>query len=508
MIFSSRYSIDIPKLDLLSYLFGMELLPASKTDMVWYPVILLGIIGAGGIFTGANPGYTVAELVHQLKVSGASCIFTDQNRLKLTLQAARLIGIPASSVIMINSRDQYKEESEVQQMESLMNHGIYQWERITDGDILSQRTAVLNFSSGTTGPSKACMITHQNLVANAEQTLYLDQLGETKRSDTNFFTHDVHCAFLPIYHATRTVGLVTYCVVNVRRDCTTVIMSKFNLELLLSSIQRFRVTHFLMVPPIAVMLIKTPLLTRYDLSSVKNLLCGGAPLKPDTSAQLESIFSATQARTRQGWGMTEATMAVTLFSPYEFDPSHKSVGHLVPNMEMRVVNSQGHNVGYGKEGEALIRGPNIFKGYYHNEAATRDAWTHDDWLKTGDIIRIQADGMVQIVDRKKGLIKVKGFQVAPSELEGHLLEHQGVLDCAVIRVERNGRECPQAHIVRRDHVSAESILNFMDKRLSAHKRLTGGVVFTDAIPKSPSGKILHRLLRDPGVPNKNPPPRL
>lgn len=178
-------------------------------------------------------------------------------------------------------------------------------------------------------------------------------------------------------------------------------MRKFDLRLLLDSIQRFRVTYLLLVPPVVVMLLKTPLLSRYDISSVKFLLCGAAPLGPETSAQLESIFSANEARSRQGWGMTEATMAVTLFGPDEFDPSHRSVGYLVPNMQIKIINDDGQEVGYDEEGEALIRGPNIFGGYYKDAAATREAWTKDGWLKTGDIITIKQGGLISIVDRKK-----------------------------------------------------------------------------------------------------------
>ncbi|KAF9769284.1 hypothetical protein IL306_013293 [Fusarium sp. DS 682] len=203
-------------------------------------------------------------------------------------------------------------------------------------------------------------------------------------------------------------------------------------------------------------------------------------------------------------------MAISLYGPDE-DPSPGSVGYLVPNMQLKIVDDDGKELGYDEEGEALLRGPNMFKGYYKNPAATKDSVTNDGWVKTGDIIKIDKTGLITIVDRKKELIKVKGYQVAPSELEGHLLEHEGVLDCAVIRVLRqemslNGQEHPQAHIVRKKtDVTAESILAFMDKRLSPIKRITGGIVFTDVIPKSRSGKILRRLIKD-GL--KDPSPHL
>ncbi|KAL2874690.1 hypothetical protein SGCOL_010161 [Colletotrichum sp. CLE4] len=151
-------------------------------------------------------------------------------------------------------------------------------------------------------------------------------------------------------------------------------------------------------------------------------------------------------------------MAVTLFAPDEFDPLHKGVGYILPNMQMKIVGDDGREVGCNEEGEALIRGPNVFKGYYKNPSASEEAWTKDGWLKTGDIVSIQKSGLLTILDRKK------------------------------------------AHIVPKDNnVTAESIIKFMESRLSAHKRLTGGIVFTEVIPKSASGKILRRLLQDPAT---------
>lgn len=231
-------------------------------------------------------------------------------------------------------------------------------------------------------------------------------------------------------------------------------MPRFELKELLRSIQSFKVTNLLLVPPVVSMLVNSALVSQFDLSSVKFLICGAAPLQRELELQLETIFSKTGARSRQGWGMSEATMAVTLFGPDEFDPLHESVGYLVPNMQIKIIKEDGQCAIHGEEGEAIIRGPNVFKGYYKNDAATKETFTGDGWLITGDIVRISKTGLVSVVDRKKvgnsmtlilrlpltvrlqELIKVKGFQVAPSELEGHLLQHQGVQDCAVIRVLR------------------------------------------------------------------------
>lgn len=241
-------------------------------------------------------------------------------------------------------------------------------------------------------------------------------MARARQSDPQYATRDVHVAYVPLYHASKSrrsnralrkltynglVGLLNFCIVNVKRDCTTVIMAKFSLALLLHAIQRFRITYLLLVPPVAVSLIKTPLARQYDLSSIKFLLCGAAPLGNDTSKQLEGIFKGNGVRSRQGWGMTEATMAITLFAPDEFDPIHAGVGYLVANMQAKIVNDEGKEVGYGEEGEALIRGPNVFRGYYKKPTATKEAWTQDGWLKTGDYVVVQEDGLFSVVDRKK-----------------------------------------------------------------------------------------------------------
>jgi long-subunit acyl-CoA synthetase (AMP-forming) len=149
------------------------------------------------------------------------------------------------------------------------------------------------------------------------------------------------------------------------------------------------------------MLVKSNLVSQYNITSVKSLVCGAAPLDPELSLKLEEIFSKGKARSRQGWGMSEATMAITLFAPDEFDPSHQGVGYILPNMQMKIISDTGREVGYNEEGEALVRGPNVFKGYYKNSSASKDAWSEEGWLKTGDIVIIQENGLLTIKDRKK-----------------------------------------------------------------------------------------------------------
>ncbi|MCJ1299213.1 hypothetical protein MMC08_002005 [Hypocenomyce scalaris] len=267
-------------------------------------------------------------------------------------------------------------------------------------------------------------------------------------------------------------------------------MPKFILPLLLEAIHRYKITYLYLVPPIAVLLIKSALVSQYDISSIKFILCGAAPLGNETSMQLEKLLQANNTVVRQGWGTSEATCSAMLFAPDEYDPKHLGLG-------------------YGEKGEAVVRGPNVFQGYFRNPQATSESWTEDGWLKTGDYVVVQPNGLFSVVDRKKELIKVKGLQVAPSELESHLLDCPLVNDCAVTRVMRNGEEHPQAHVVPTSKdVTEDAIHRFMEPRVSAHKRLTGGIVFTDAIPKPPSGKIVRRMLKDTYADGGQPRPKL
>ncbi|KAI4132747.1 MAG: hypothetical protein LQ347_002481 [Umbilicaria vellea] len=394
-----------------------------------------------------------------LRLSEAKFVFTDAERLPLVKRAVQEVGLPAESVYLLEGN------GDAPSVEDLLVYGKLEWERLDQLEDLERRIAVLNFSSGTTGMPKACMISHGNLVANSEQSRHLDDVARDRRQDPSYAMKNIHCAYLPFFHAT---------------------------------IHRYRITYLVMVPPIAVLLIKSPLISQYDISSVQFLLCGAAPLGKETTMQLEKLFQANNAVVRQGWGMSEVTCSATLFAPDEHDPEHSAVGYLCANMEAKVVADDGREVGYGEKGEAVLRGPNVFQGYFKDPNATRESWTEDGWLKTGDYVVVQPNGLFSVVDRKKELIKVKGFQVAPSELESHLLDCPLVNDCAVTRVMRNGAEHPQAHVVPTSrNVTADAIHQFMEPRVSAHKQLTGGIVFTDTIPKSPSGKILRRLIKDP-----------
>jgi 4-coumarate--CoA ligase len=277
-------------------------------------------------------------------------------------------------------------------------------------------------------------------------------------------------------------------------------MNKFDFISMLEYIQRYRVTFLTLVPPIVVAMAKSPLTKKYDLSSVENVGCGAAPLGREISIELENLWPKGHMNVKQGWGMTEITCSAMGWNPTEHSDSF-SVGELNANCEAQIVEvdwdqSSGKppkEVPRGERGELWIRGPNVMKGYWNRPDATAETLITDShgqiWLRTGDIVYIDENNRFYIVDRQKELIKVKGNQLAPAELEALLLDHPSVADAAVIGIAVDYDEKPRAYIVVAEghsgKVSEADIQQFVHERVTAHKRLTGGVRFVDVIPKNP-----------------------
>lgn len=306
---------------------------------------------------------------------------------------------------------------------------------------------------------------------------------------------------LPVFHAS--AASVTH-ISALKAGTPTYIMRRFNLETFLTSVERYGITDVSTVPPIVVAVIMSPLsCERGYLKNIRAATCGAAPLDKDLQARFRALLSPSTPFT-QVWGMTETCRVATMF-PYPEHDTTGSVGRLIPNLEAKVIDNEGRNISaFGVRGELCVRGPTIIPGYFNNEAANADSFDSDGWYKTGDIAYCEAGSRKWfIVDRKKELIKVRGFQVAPPELEAVLLSHPGIVDAAVIGVSVPGAdtEFPRAYVVRRDtaagkEVTEKEVLEFMAGKLARYKSLTGGVKFVEGIAKNASGKVLKRVLRD------------
>src|SRR5438128_1008766 len=433
-----------------------------------YAIIFHAVAMLGGINTTLNPLYTAAEAAAQL---------TDA-RARFLVTAPQFIDKARAAVCEANIEELFVfgEAEGATPFASLLE---------SDGEVprveIDPRNdlVALPYSSGTTGLPKGVMLTHRNLVANMCQMDGLD-----------YFQHDdILLCVLPLFHI---YGLVVVLNMGLHLGATIVTMPRFDLDQFLSLIQKYRVTLSHIVPPIVLKLAKDPLIDNYDLSSLKMIFSGAAPLGADLS---QACMKRIGCGIRQGYGMTE-TSPVTHSSPA--DPAmmrHGSVGTAAPNTEVKLVDPATEaELGPNQEGELCVRGPQNMKGYLNNREATARTIDEDGWLHTGDIGYADEDGHFFIVDRVKELIKYKGFQVAPAELEAVLLTHPAVADAAVIpcRDDEAG-EVPKACIVSKLETSAAAIRKFVEGRVAPSKRLRF-VEFIDQIPKSLSGKILRRVL--------------
>ncbi|KAJ5368561.1 uncharacterized protein N7496_008321 [Penicillium cataractarum] len=465
------------------------------------PIIMWGTHWAGGVISPANPAYTVRELASQLKSSGAKALVTQLPYLKNAKAAAKQAGIPESHIIIIG--DQHDPESKVKHFTSLFNiSGTTQFHKAKVNP--EKDLAFLVYSSGTTGMPKGVMLSHRNIVANV---LQLD-VGEGGKKTWNGGPDgkgDRILAFLPFFHI---YGLTCLIHQALYQGYELYVMERFDLEKWCSYVQNYRITFCYVVPPVLLLLSKAPVVEKYDLSSLRMMNSGASPL---TTELVEAVYARINVGVKQGYGLSETSPTTHTQTWEEWRTSIGSVGKMMPNMEAKYMTlpedgSDAHEVPTGEVGELYLRGPNIFIGYHQNPTATAEALSSDGWFRTGDVGYQDKNMNFYITDRVKELIKYKGFQVAPAELEGILTDHEAVNDVAVVGFESKsqGTEVPVAFIVRcaksqASGVSSEqeaiNILKWFDGKVAPYKKLRGGVRFVDQIPKSATGKILRRALK-------------
>jgi acyl-CoA synthetase (AMP-forming)/AMP-acid ligase II len=441
-----------------------DVLALYSPNLPEYAVVWHGTAFAGGITTTVNPVYNTEELKHQLEDSGARFLVTVEPAAERAREAAE--GTKVEQVFVIGD-DLPRGEPLAEQVE------------VSPAEDL----AALPYSSGTTGLPKGVMLTHRNLVANLEQTQALFKISDD----------DALIAVLPFFHI---YGMQVIMNLGLIGGAKIVTMPRFDLEQFLTLIQEHKVTRSYIVPPIALGLAKHPLVDKFDLSSLKLAFSGAAPLGAELE---EACAKRLGCRVSQGYGMTE-TSPVTHAIPLDEGAERAgSIGPALPNTECRIVDvDSGEDLGVGERGELWIKGPHVMAGYWNNEEATRETVDEDGWLHTGDIAVVDEDGYFAIVDRLKELIKFKGFQVAPAELEALLLSHEGIADAAVIPLpDEEAGEIPKAFVVPAPgaEIGPEDVMEFVKSRVSTYKQVRQCEII-DEIPKSPSGKILRRVLKD------------
>jgi acyl-CoA synthetase (AMP-forming)/AMP-acid ligase II len=440
-----------------------------------YLIALLAVARLGAVFTTASPLYTTSDIKKQLRDSAARVLFTSKALAGIWRDA--LEGTAVGHVVTFDEPMNPVGNCTVLPFSALVaKPGTPPPVAIDSEDLVA-----LPYSSGTTGLPKGVMLTHRNLVANMMQTDAAD----------HFRDGDVTVAFLPFFHI---YGLTVIALLGLRCGATLVVVPKFELESYLALVERYRATLLHVVPPVVVALAKHPAVAGRDFSSVRKLFSGAAPLGADVTEQCMRRIGCVLT---QGYGLTE-TSPVTHVMPEESARLKLgSIGVPVPNTECRIVDPETRGeVAAGDAGEIWIRGPQVMRGYFHHADETRAALDADGWFRTGDIGRADADGFFFIVDRLKELIKYKGMQVPPAELEAVLLSHPAVADAAVVPfADPEAGEIPRAFVVRKGAVTAEELMAFVAEQVASYKKVRR-LEFIDAIPKSASGKILRRLLKD------------
>ncbi|KAL4884508.1 hypothetical protein BJY04DRAFT_182634 [Aspergillus karnatakaensis] len=462
-----------------------DVLVLMSPNCIDTPVITWGCHYTGGVVAPVNPGLSPQELQQQLIRGQAKAIVAHASCVNTALAAAKLANLPSDRVLVFGGADetttQFIERSVVTSNTAPTSAGPT---HVSPDDI-----AFLVYSSGTTGLPKGVLISHRNVVANVVLQAAIEGPHLSWKKDRTL-------AVLPTYHI---YGLICLVHLPVWLGTSTIFMEKFDLQTFCRLIREHSITHAYAAPPIVLHLAKNPSIKQSNLASLRMITSGGAPLG---AALIQETYNRWKIPVRQAYGLSETTSVSHIQRWNTWDKGIGSNGAVVPGVEARIV-INGQTAAAKEEGELWIRGPTVFTGYMNDRASTEACLTTDRWFKTGDIGFEDEMGNLHITDRAKDMIKFKGFQIAPTELEDILIEHPAVSDAAVIGIwnEEMQTEVPLAYLVRKggaeDSASvALSIMEYLKGKVVSYKHLRGGVIWISQIPKSPSGKVLKRTLRD------------
>ncbi|KAJ7647311.1 hypothetical protein FB45DRAFT_893024 [Roridomyces roridus] len=487
-ILTRRIASALRELGIGKHGSGKDVVVVVSAGQRMLPILFYAVIAAGGVASQASASFKPEELARQIQQGSAKLCISCPATKPLLVAAAQLSGVPDDRCLVLDS---FQPRWCLHMLadpsaRNIVGETELDWERVTSQEKLENSVICLLYSSGTTGPPKGVIMSHTNLVWSAFITgLRLrDHWEKEGRWDYRTLAH------LPAAHI---AGVQGYFVIPFYNGGTTYWMPKFDFMDFLKYNRALEITTFFTVPPIYVLINKAPFVTD-QFRTLKAATGGAAPLGKELQISVSNKLGVFLAQT---WGLSETTGSVT-GGDVNIEDTSGSVGPLLPHCKLRLVDDDGKDCPPNVPGEVLVHGPLVTKGYYNNPEANAGSFK-DGYLCTGDI-GVFKDGRLHIVDRKKELIKYKGLQVAPAELEAVLIDHPKILDAGVIGVydENEATEVPRAYVVVSEQapVSAKEIQDFVKSRLASHKQLRGGVVFVPAIPKSASGKILRKDLRE------------
>ncbi|ROT35245.1 AMP-binding enzyme [Sodiomyces alkalinus F11] len=461
------------------------------------PTVFYAILAAGATVAASTPSSSPQELARQMALSESKLLISTPDLKALAAKGGSAAGLPSDRILYFGDAHRRGSSVDIQLFNAASDAQVpvapnkhHRWRRLTDKSTLERTLACLIYSSGTTGTPKAVKVSHANVVAQTHLILTpMRRYYDTHRPSFAYRT----LAHVPAAHIS---GLQAYFINQAYLGGTVYWMRRFDFPRFLHHARALRITMFFSVPPVFLAIARSPLVTDH-FDSVDVAWTGAAPLSAAVQLEAQRRLGKGRGGIAQTWGLSETTGGFTSL-PRHIPPEEAvgSVSMVLANCEARIVDERGGDVEPGRTGEVWVRGPIVTKGYLKNEQANREVFV-DGWFRTGDNMYFK-DGKFFYVDRRKELIKYKGFQVAPAELEALLLTHPKIADSAVIGVEsEDGTELPRAYVVADPtQISAKEIQDWVAEQVASYRRLRGGVFFISAIPKSAAGKILRRELRD------------
>ncbi|KAI1610622.1 4-coumarate-CoA ligase [Exophiala viscosa] len=537
-IFNSDYQIDIPKQDILTFLFTKT--PFKNNDPIWLDAInpklnvtlakakeltqrigqglrdlgigskdgsedivlsyienqvmvaptTFGVLCASGIHATCPMTATAFELARQIKLSGPKILICSPQTRKVAEEAISQAGNNNIKLLVMMSESLDIVDASGK---SIISDKHLQWRRMTDPSVLENTTACLVYSSGTTGVPKGVRITQSNIVANLCQMAYhFDHFAGKAIAEGEYLR-------MPgIMQNAVVLGITVQTMMALQCGIQVYMFKKFDFDYLIQCIRTYKFSTFFMVPAVWNRISNE--CSKEDLASSRFCMSGASPLPLPLQLKVQEMLPEG-VMLRVNWGMTETTTGAAQPAPTEVDTEGSS-GRLLPNLQAVILGGNGETLGVNEDGELCVKGPNIIREYFKNPEATKSAFTPEGWFRTGDVAHFSEDGKLFIVGRSKELLKYKSHQISPTELEGVLGLFPGIADVGIIGVpDGNANDLPRAYVVisqtsQPGSVTEKDIHEFLNPKVSSYKRLRAGIAFVKEIPRNHNGKIMRNVLKE------------